>query len=105
MPLLQHAQFWEVNLLSSLLQVKPEMLSALKLGPGVLAPSRTNGFLNMLETMRKRTVMLTEQLPRFPSLSITASEITPQGSFAEAQAQYLAPDADEVDALVKVCYS
>lgn len=79
------------------------MLSALKLGPGVMAPSRTNGFLNMLETMRKRTVMLTEQLPRFPSLSITASEIVPQGSFAEAQAQYLAPGADEVDALVKVC--
>lgn len=84
------------------LQVKPEMLSALKLGPGVMAPSRTNGFLNMLETMRKRTVMLTEQLPRFPSLSITASEIIPQGSFAEAQAQYLAPKADEVNALVKV---
>ena len=84
------------------LQVKPEMLSALKLGPGVMAPSRTNGFLNMLETMRKRTVMLTEQLPRFPSLSITASEIIPQGTFAEAQAQYLAPNADEVDALVKV---
>ena len=80
------------------------MLSALRLGPGVMAPSRTNGFLNMLETMRKRTVMLTEQLPRFPSLSITASEIIPQGSFAESQAQYLAPDADEVNALVKVCH-
>ena len=79
------------------------MMSALRLGPGVMAPSRTNGFLNMLETMRKRTVMLTEQLPRFPSLTITADEISPQGSFAEAQAQYLAPNAAEVDALVKVC--
>ena len=79
------------------------MLSGLSLGPAVMAPSRTNGFLNMLESMRKRTVMLTQQLPRFPSLQITASTITPQGSFAEAQAQYLSPDAGHVDALVKVC--
>ena len=67
-----------------------------------MAASRTNGFLNMLETMRKRTVMLTEQLPKFPSLHITGDTITPQGSFAEAQAKYLAPDAAQVDALVKV---
>ena len=78
------------------------MLSALNLGPAVMAPSRTNGFLNMLETMRKRTVMLTEQLPRFPSLHITGDAITPQGSFAEAQAKYLAPDAAQVEALVQV---
>ena len=31
-------------------QVKPEMLSVLQLGPAIMAPSRTNGFLNMLET-------------------------------------------------------
>lgn len=80
------------------------MLSVLNLGPAVMAPSRTNGFLNMLETMRKRTVMLTEHLPRFPSLRITGDAITPQGSFAEAQAQYLAPNAAQVDALVKVCF-
>lgn len=86
-----------------ILQIKPEMLSALNLGPAVMSPSRTNGFLNMLESMRKRTVMLTEQLPQFPSLRITGDAITPQGSFAEAQAQYLAPDAAQVDALVKVC--
>lgn len=87
------------------MQVKPEMLSGLNLGPAVMAQSRTNGFLNMLETMRKRTVMLTEQLPRFPSLHITGDAITPQGSFAEAQAKYLAPDAAQVDALVKVLTS
>lgn len=86
-----------------ILQIKPEMLSALNLGPAVMSPSRTNGFLNMLESMRKRTVMLTEQLPQFPSLHITGDAITPQGPFAEAQAQYLAPDAAQVDALVKVC--
>lgn len=84
------------------LQVKPEMLSVLQLGPAIMAPSRTNGFLNMLETMRKRTVMLTEQLPKFPSLVITGDDVTPQGSFAETQAQYLAPDSAQVDALVKV---
>ena len=79
------------------------MLSVLQLGPAIMAPSRTNGFLNMLETMRKRTVMLTEQLPKFPSLVITGDDVTPQGTFAETQAQYLAPDAAQVDALVKVC--
>lgn len=78
------------------------MLSALNFGPAVMAPSRTNGFLNMLETMRKRTVMLTEHLPKFPSLHITGNAIIPQGSFAEAQAKYLAPDAGQVDALVQV---
>lgn len=80
------------------------MLSALHLGPAVMAPSRTNGFLNMLETMRKRTIMLTEQLPKFPSLHITGNAITPQGSFAEAQAKYLAPDAAQVEALVQVTF-
>jgi len=84
------------------MQVKPEMLLALNLGPAVMAPSRTNGFLNMLETMRKRTVMLTEQLPKFPSLHITGDAVTPEGSFAEAQAKYLSPDASQVDALVQV---
>ena len=80
------------------------MLSVLNLGPGIMAPSRTNGFLNMLETMRKRTIMLTEQLPQFPSLIITGDDITPQGTFAKTQAQYLAPDPAQVDALVKVCH-
>ena len=78
------------------------MLSVLNLGPGIMAPSRTNGFLNMLETMRKRTLMLTEQLPKFPSLIITGDDITPQGAFAKTQAQYLAPNQAQVDALVKV---
>ncbi|KAL3135700.1 hypothetical protein ABBQ38_006171 [Trebouxia sp. C0009 RCD-2024] len=90
---------------AEVLQVKPEMLLALNLGPAVMAPSRTNGFLNMLETMRKRTVMLTEQLPKFPSLHITGDAVTPQGSFAEAQAKYLSPDASQVDALVQVLSS
>jgi hypothetical protein len=44
------------------------------------------------------------QLPlhahRFPSLLITADSLTPQGAFAEAQAQYLAPAPDQVTRLV-----
>ena len=84
-------------------QVQPEDLVSLGLGPAVMTPSRTNGFLNMLEAVRKRTRMLTEDLPRFPSLLISADDVEPQGRFAEAQAEYLQPDAVQVDALVKVC--
>ena len=84
------------------LQVQPEALTALNLGPATVTPSRTNGFLSMFETMRKRTLMLTQQLPRFPSMLISADGIEPQGSFAESQAQYLEPDKAEVDRLVQV---
>lgn len=85
------------------MQVEPEALIALNLGPAVLTPSRNNGFLNMLEAMKKRVRLLTgEKLPRFPSLRISADAIEPQGEFAVAQARYLEPDQAQVDALVKV---
>ena len=85
-------------------QVEPEALSELQLGPAVLTPSRNNGFLNMLEAMRKRARALSGgPLPSFPSLKISAADITPQGAFAEAQAQFLRPDPAQVDRLVKVC--
>ena len=85
-------------------QVEPEALSELQLGPAVLTPSRNNGFLNMLEAMRKRTRALSGgPLPSFPSLRISAADITPQGTFAEAQAQFLHPIPAQVDRLVKVC--
>ncbi|KAK9814582.1 hypothetical protein WJX72_008196 [[Myrmecia] bisecta] len=87
---------------AELLEVQPSVLGALELGPAVLTPSRNNGFLNMLESIRKRTQMLTEQLPRFPSLVVAANSVSAQGPFAEAQVKYLQPDAGEVDALVKV---
>ena len=45
-----------------------------------LTPSRTNGFLNMLEAVRKRVRMLTTALPSFPSLLIKRDGITPQVS-------------------------
>ena len=67
-----------------------------------MTSSRTNGFLSMFETLRKRTLMLTQQLPRFPSMVISADSIEPQGDFAEAQAQFLEPDRAQVDQLVQV---
>ena len=92
-----------VNSRAALFQVEPEALSELQLGPAVLTPSRNNGFLNMLEAMRKRArVLAGAVLPTFPSLRISAAEITPQGAFAEAQAQFLQPDPKQVNALVKV---
>ncbi|EIE23775.1 hypothetical protein COCSUDRAFT_23649 [Coccomyxa subellipsoidea C-169] len=80
-----------------------EALSALQLGQAVLTPSRANGFMNMLEAMRKRARALSGAfLPTFPSLRVTANDVTPQGAFAIAQAQFLEPDPAQVEALVKV---
>jgi hypothetical protein len=84
-------------------QVEPEALQALQLGPAVLTPSRVNGFLNMLEAMRKRARALSGAfLPTFPSLRVSADATEPRGAFAVAQAQFLQPDPAQVDALVKV---
>ena len=83
------------------LQVDDTLLQSLALGPAVLQPSRANGFANMLETMRRRTRALApggRLLPRFPSLLVTADRLVPQGAFAEAQAQYLAPEQKQVGA-------
>ncbi len=84
--------------------MEPEDLAQLQLGPAVLTPSRANGFINMLEAMRKRARVLSGAfLPTFPSLRVSADAIEPQGAFAVAQAKYLEPDPVQVDALVKVC--
>jgi quinolinate synthase len=79
-----------------------EFIPHLGLGPAVLYPSRANGFANMLELMKRRARMLVEDLPRFPSLLIKADDLVPQGLFAEAQAQYLQPQPQQVEKLVKV---
>jgi quinolinate synthase len=42
-------------------------------------------------------------MPAFPSLTVRADRVVPQGSFAEAQAAYLRPDAEAVRALVERC--
>lgn len=59
----------------------------------------------MLEAAKKRVRLLTEDLPKFPSLLISADEIIPQGRFAEAQAEFLQPDSSRVDQLVEVCFT
>lgn len=72
--------------LSSILpfvQVDGSMLSAFKLGPSMMSASRVNGFLNMLETIKKQALILTEQLPQFPSLLISANAIVPQVCMAK----------------------
>jgi quinolinate synthase len=84
------------------LAVQPDVLEVLGVGAGVLGPSRTNGTANILEAMKRRTRALVKDLPLFPSLLITAGGLQPQGTFAEVQAQYLAPDAQQVDRLAKV---
>lgn len=66
------------------------MLSQLGLGSSVLTRSRTNGFLNMLEAVKRRARALLGDLPRFPSLLISAAGTSAQGAFAEAQVGWLA---------------
>lgn len=80
----------------------PDALRDLGLDPGLLTPSRTNGFLTLLQAMRKRARLLTDSPPSFPSLVISATDTVPQGAFAEAQAAFLQPDGATVKALVQV---
>lgn len=42
-------------------------------------------------------------LDAFPRLRITAEALTPQGSFAEAQAAFLSPDPEDVAELTRLC--
>jgi quinolinate synthase len=80
-------------------------LPQLGLGPALLAPSRSAGFANMLESIKRRVRLLTSDLPRFPSLLIQHSNVQPQGVFAEVQAQYLQPDPKQVTQLVQLLSS
>ena len=84
------------------LEVSDDVVARLNIGPAQMPRSRANGFRNMLETVKKQTRLLQANAdkPPFPSLLITADAVTPQGSFAEAQAQFLEPDEAVVDALV-----
>jgi cysteine desulfuration protein SufE len=65
---------------AQVLDVDAAWLRGLGLGgaAGALAPSRVNGFSNMLEAMKRRARMLTTELPRFPSLLISGDKLEPQ---------------------------
>ena len=82
--------------------MQPDALQALGISPALLTPSRSNGFLTLLQRMRKLAAGLHKTLPSFPSLLISAESTTPQGAFAQAQDRYLRPDPATVDRLVKV---
>ena len=75
------------------------VLEQLQLGPVLDSPSRTNSFRNMFNTLKKRSNALEGNLPQFPSLVIRRNALEPQGSFAEAQAQFLQPDMATVSRL------
>ncbi len=83
------------------MQVDSAVLGQLGLGESVMTRSRANGFLNMLESFKKRARMLLGDLPRFPSLLIGAEHTSAQGAFAEAQNAFLQPDQATVDSLVE----
>lgn len=78
------------------------VLEQLQLGPVLDSPSRTNSFRNMFSTLKKRANAFAGNLPQFPSLVIRRNSLEPQGSFAEAQAQFLQPDPDTVSRLSTV---
>jgi quinolinate synthase len=80
-------------------------LQALNLGPALATPSRASGAANLFAAIQRRTRVLTTQLPRFPSLLITRDSVQPQGTFAEAQAQFLQPNAQQVAQLVQLLRS
>lgn len=84
------------------LAVEPECLLSLGLGEDVLTRSRTNGFLNMLESVKKHSSVLMGDLPTFPSLVVSRTRTVPKGAFAESQQKFLEPDSRQVDALVEV---
>lgn len=67
----------------------------------MLVNSRANGFLNMVETMKKRTRLLIKDYPTFPSLVISADRLTPIGDFARAQSEFLEPDREAAKALAE----
>jgi quinolinate synthase len=71
------------------LAVPVDMLRGL--GFGMEAQSRGNTWHNVLITLQKRTSMLVAQMAGFspvkpfPSILVTADEVTAQGDFAKAQ--------------------
>ena len=85
--------------------VDADSFTALNLGPLLGSTSRVNSFRNMLESIKKRTRISVGQVPRFPSLLVTADALTPQGAFAEAQALFLEPRPNDVNRLAELLKS
>ncbi|KAK3284244.1 hypothetical protein CYMTET_8097, partial [Cymbomonas tetramitiformis] len=86
------------------LEVPTEKLSLFGFSEDAATASRTNGFYNMLEAMKKSARLLTPGAGAasvFPSLTISADAVTAQGDFALSQAKFLEPDAAAVDRLVE----
>ena len=67
-----------------------------------LTRSRTNGFLNMLESAKKQAYVLQGNVPTFPSLVVSRDATSAVGQFAETQAAFLQPDPAQVSALVEL---
>ncbi|MCO5579510.1 hypothetical protein L7F22_033365 [Adiantum nelumboides] len=84
--------------------VSLDMVAGLGLGA---TASRANTWHNVLVTIQKRTEMEAAKLEGrqavepFPSLLLSAEDISAQGSFAVAQAKYLEPIQSRVEELVE----
>ncbi|KAK9275997.1 hypothetical protein L1049_005528 [Liquidambar formosana] len=90
------------------LKVKSEDLSEMNVGLPGKSHSRVNTWHNVLTRMQKRTKALVAEregkppVELFPSLVVTADDISAKGSYAEAQARFLFPDYLKVKELVNV---
>nr|QKY15239.1 quinolinate synthase chloroplastic (QS) [Polytomella parva] len=78
----------------------PDFLSALGYSEKTLQVALASGrrapnASSILETLRKKANVLIGDIPRFPSLLINSTKLTPQGAFAEAQAAFLSPPTHE----------
>ncbi|CAM6106347.1 unnamed protein product [Calypogeia fissa] len=86
-----------------LLSVTPD-----EIGVMVEEFSKSTTWFTLITSMQKRVKSLLDmkssekRFVPFPSLIVTADEITAQGAFAEAQVQYLTPDSTAVRELVDV---
>lgn len=95
-------QLLQNHTVDEILQFEADDLSEILSMSEIMTPSRTNGFLNLIETLKRKTRMLVRQFPKFPSLVIRSDALEPLGTFAEAQAQYLNPNPKAVQDLAEL---
>ncbi|KAH7427501.1 hypothetical protein KP509_10G047300 [Ceratopteris richardii] len=88
-----------------ILSISLDLVSGIGLGS---TTSRSNTWYNVLLTIQKRTEIEIAKVEGrtvfepFPSILLSAEEISAQGSFAIAQAQYLRPNQEKVQELAKL---